>query len=94
MHRPCQVFTLALCKTIFVTCSYFSCSCLKIQNDNKCDFTRALKKHVDPYININLSGIDHIGGDMFESVPRGEVVLLQVITKQQLKLSSTLPVWS
>lgn len=41
-----------------------------------------LTNHAHPYIRINLSGIDHIGGDMFESVPRGEVVLLQVSEKQ------------
>lgn len=30
----------------------------------------------------NLSGIDHVGGDMFVAVPKGEVVLLQVSEKE------------
>ena len=29
-----------------------------------------------------LLGIDHVGGDMFDSVPKGEVVLLQVSAGQ------------
>lgn len=35
---------------------------------------------------INLSGIDHVGGDMFVSVPKGDAVVLQVSAKQWFKV--------
>lgn len=30
---------------------------------------------------INIAGVDHVGGDMFESVPQGDAIFMKVMSK-------------
>lgn len=33
------------------------------------------------FVLINIAGVDHVGGDMFESVPQGDAIFMKVMSK-------------